>query len=169
MEVRIDLDCSVLATFSTCKIRSTHCAKPSGEWQPIVACEREQLSGARGQGADRYHNQQDQNDANETCCPADAFRRVLKNVNERVSGRALERFLYVANTEGVTTTSSVVWLRSGPWLLAYVINRMKVKGRLKKKETTIAFGTIVLAFSTSSAMCATESWPSTTNMLETLF
>lgn len=33
---------------------------------------------------------------------------------------------------------------------------------------TIALGTIVPAFSTSSDMCATESCPSTTNMLDTL-
>ena len=137
--------------------RHTHCAEPFGEWKPIVACESEQLPRAGGQGADRDHHQQDHDDAHETCCPADAFRCVLENVNEWVSGRASQRFFYVANAEGVAKMLSAMWGSPSSRSFTYVINRMNVKGKLKKKETTIAFGTIVLAFSTSSAMWATES------------
>jgi hypothetical protein len=101
VEVGVDLCFHVLARFDTRDARHTHCSKPSGEWQTVVACESKQLPRAGGQGADCYHGQKDHDDAHETSRSADAFRCVLENVNERVSGRARQCFLYVANAEGV--------------------------------------------------------------------
>jgi DNA topoisomerase IA len=90
----------------------TYCSKPFGKRQTIVARKSKQLPRAGGQGTDRYHDQKDRDDAHEACRPTDAFRRVLEDVNERVSGRARERFLYVSNAEGIAKRSSVIWQTS---------------------------------------------------------
>jgi hypothetical protein len=103
MEVWVDLCSHLLAIFDTQDARHTNCSEPSGERQTIVTRESEQLPRAGGQGTDRDHDQKDHDDAHETRRPADAFRRVLENVNERVSGGACQCFLYVANAEGVAT------------------------------------------------------------------
>lgn len=66
-----------------------------------------------------------------------------------------------------TCTTRSAWYLVRGTRLTYVMSRMIVKGTLPKNDQIMLRGTIKLASDTSSAMCATESDPRTTNMVET--
>jgi len=79
----------------------THCSKPLGKRQTVIACEGEHLARARGQSTDGYHDQKDKDNADEARRTTYALCGVLENVDERVAGGVTERFANVADAERI--------------------------------------------------------------------
>ena len=77
----------------------THCSKPFGKGQAVIAGESEHLARARGQSTDGYHDQKDEDNTDEACRTTYTLCGVLEDVDEWVAGGVTECFADVADAK----------------------------------------------------------------------
>lgn len=87
----------------------THCPKPLGKRQTVIACEGEHLARARGQSTDGYHDQKDKDNTDEARRTTYALCGVLENVDEWVACCVAECSANVADAECIAVYGEILW------------------------------------------------------------